>query len=85
MIETDEVLYSRFLTERNEDAFRILLDRHRESLILFLNGYVHHLEDAEDLMLDAYARAAAGTTAFLAGVPSRHGFSLSGKRWLWRI
>ena len=64
MIENDELLYSRFLTERNEEDFRILLERHKESLILFLNGYVHNLEDAEELMLDAYAEVAAGKTAF---------------------
>ena len=60
MIETDEILYSRFLAERSEDAFRILLERHRESLMLFLLSYVHNMEDAEELMLDAYAEAAAG-------------------------
>ena len=64
MIETDEVIYSRFLAERDEEDFRILLERHKDSLILFLNGYVHNLEDAEELMLDAYAQAAAGTSVF---------------------
>ena len=64
MIETDEALYSRFLAEGNGEAFRILLERHKESLILFLNGYVHNLEDAEELMLDAYAEAAAGRSLF---------------------
>ena len=64
MTDSDEVLYRRFLETRNEDDFRILLERHRESLTLFLNGYVHNPEDAEELMLDAYARAAAGTSAF---------------------
>ena len=59
MHETDEALYRRFLACRAENDFRILLERHRESLILFLNGYVHNLEDAEELMLDAYAEAAA--------------------------
>jgi len=62
--ESDETLYSRFLAERNEEDFRVLLERHRESLTLFLNEYVHDLDDAEDLMLDAYAEAAAGTAAF---------------------
>ena len=38
MIETDEVLYSRFLTERNEDAFRILLDRHGEFRVVFADS-----------------------------------------------
>ena len=64
MIESDEALYSRFLEERNEDDLCVLLERHKESLILFLNGYVHNIENAEELMLDAYARAAAGRKIF---------------------
>ncbi len=64
MTETDEILYRRFLTEKNEEDFRILLERYKESLMLFLNGYVHNPEDAEELMLDAFAEAAAGRTGF---------------------
>lgn len=60
MTDTDEILYYRYLAEHDEDAFRILLDRHRESLMLFLYSFVHSMEDAEELMLDAYAEAAAG-------------------------
>lgn len=60
MIETDELIYRRFLAEHQEDDFRVLLERHREGLVLFLYGYVHSMEDAEDLMLDAFAEAAAG-------------------------
>ena len=59
MYETDELLYRRFLSEGNEGDFRVLLERHRESLTLFLYGFVHSMEDAEDLMLDAFAEAAA--------------------------
>lgn len=62
MHETDELIYSRYLAEHNEDDFRILLERHRESLTLFLMSFVHNMEDAEELMLDAYAEAAAGTS-----------------------
>lgn len=64
MIENDELIYSRFLAKRNEDDLRILLDRHKESLILFLNSYVHNLEDAEELMIDDFAEAAAGKAVF---------------------
>ena len=60
MIESDELIYSRFLAEHNEDDFRVLLERHKESLMLFLYRFVHNMEDAEELMLDAYAEAAAG-------------------------
>ena len=63
-IENDELIYRRFLAERNEDDRCILLDRHKESLILFLNSYVHNLEDAEELMIDAFAEAAAGKAVF---------------------
>lgn len=59
MGETDEMIYNRYLSEHNEDDFRILLERHRESLTLFLMGYVHNEEDAEELMIDAYAEVAA--------------------------
>ena len=60
MRETDEAIYRRFLAEHREDDFRVLLERHREGLVLFLYGYVHSMEDAEELVLDAYAEAAAG-------------------------
>ena len=60
MVESDELIYSRFLSEGNEDDFRVLLERHKESLMLFLYSYVHNMEDAEELMLDAYAKTAAG-------------------------
>ena len=64
MHETDEVIYSRFLKERNENDLRTLLERHRESLSLFLHGYVRNAEDAEELMMDAFAVAASGTASF---------------------
>ena len=60
MHETDEQIYSRFLAEGCEDDLRILLERHRDGLILFLFSFVHNMEDAEELMLDAFAEAAAG-------------------------
>ena len=60
MTESDELIYRRFLSERNEDDFRILLERHKDSMVLFLYSFVHNMEDAEELMLDAYAQTAAG-------------------------
>ncbi|MCR5282341.1 MAG: RNA polymerase sigma factor [Lachnospiraceae bacterium] len=62
--ETDEVLYKRFLVQRREEDLAILLDRHKDGLILFLNGYVHNLDDAEELTLDAFAQAASGRSLF---------------------
>lgn len=77
MIESDELIYSRFLAEEKEDDFRILLERHKESLTLFLYSIVHNMEDAEEIMLDTYAEAAAGKTAF----SGRSSF----KTWLFSI
>lgn len=77
MHETDEQLYRRFLKERNEDDLRVLLERHRESLMFFLYGYVHDMEDAEELMMDSFAVAASGKSGF-AGKSSF-------KTWLFSI
>lgn len=77
MQETDEIIYSRFLRQQNEDDLRILLERHRESLTLFLNGIVHDMGDAEELMLDAFAAVVSGT--------SRFGGKSSFKTWLFGI
>lgn len=60
MTESDELIYRRYLEEHNEEDFRILLERHKESLVLFLYSFIHNMEDAEELMLEAYAEAAAG-------------------------
>ena len=64
MHETDEIIYRRFLKYRNADDLRMLFEKHRESLILFLIGYVGNVDDAEELMMDAFAVAASGTASF---------------------
>ncbi len=77
MNETDETLYARYLREGDNEDLRVLLERHRERLTMFLYGYVQNMEDAEELMLDAFAAAAAGTTRF----SGRSSF----KTWLFSI
>ena len=64
MGETDEAVYCRFLKTHDEDALRLLFDRHKESLILFLHGFVRNMEDAEDLMMNTFAVVASGTYPF---------------------
>ena len=64
MNETDELIYERFLKEGNEEDLLILLERHKESLILFLYGFVKDMDMAEELAIDSYAEAAAGRTFF---------------------
>ncbi len=73
---TDEQAYERYL-QGEEDALRVLLERYRRPLTLFLFGYVHNLEDAEDLMLDAFAVTAAKGARFLG--------KSSFKTWLYGI
>lgn len=77
MRESDEILYRRFMAEGDEADLRTLLERHREGLTLFLYGYVHDMEDAEELMMDAFAVAISGTTRF----SGRSSF----KTWLFAI
>ena len=79
MTETDEALYSRYLAEENDADLEALLLRHRDGLLLFLFSYVRSAEDAEDLMLDTFARLAADKPAFS---PRRAG---SFKSWLYAI
>ena len=64
MNEKDEIIYSRFLKTRSEKDITILLERHRDALTLFLYGYVHNMEDAEELMIDSFAEVAAGRTVY---------------------
>ena len=57
--EQDEIIYRRFLRDRDEKDLRILLERYKEKLTLFIYGFVNDAEDAEDLMLDTFAVIAA--------------------------
>lgn len=61
---SDEDIYKRFLEQRNNEDFRILLERHREGLLLFLMSFVHNIDDAEELMLDTFAEVASATSFF---------------------
>ncbi len=77
MLESDEVIYDRFLRERINSDFAVLFERHRSNLLLFVTGIVHNIWDAEDIMMDAFATAAAGPVLF----EGRSSF----KTWLYGI
>lgn len=79
MHETDEILYRRYVSEENDADLEALLLRHRDGLLLFLFSFVRSAEDAEDLMLDTFAKLAAEKPAF---EPRRAG---SFKSWLYAI
>ncbi len=53
--ESDDELYSCFLLG-NISAYDQLLIRYGDNLTFFINGYLHNLQDAEDLMIEAFAR-----------------------------
>ena len=75
----DEIIYSRFLKEQDEALLAELLDRHGQSLVLFLNGMVQNMEDAEELMLDSFAVIASGTVHYTVRKDSTF------KTWLFAI
>ena len=62
--EADETVYLRYLDSASDDDLRTLLERYRDPLTLFLFGFIHNMEDAEELMLDAFAVIASGTAVF---------------------
>ena len=79
MSETDEALYRRYRAEDNDADLEALLSRHRDGLLLFLFSFVRSAEDAEELLMDTFARLAVDKPAF----DSRHPGSF--KSWLYAI
>ena len=61
---SDEDLYERYICLSENEALKILLIRHREELSFFIYGIVGNMDDAEEIMLDAYAQAAAKNSTF---------------------
>jgi len=54
-MRSDDELYSLFLSS-DSSAYDELMLRHGDSLTLYLNAYLHDQGDAEDLMIEAFAR-----------------------------
>ncbi len=54
-MRSDDELYSRFLAG-TDSAYDELMCRYGDSLVCYLYGYLHSWEDAEDLMIEAFAR-----------------------------
>ena len=51
----DETLYQNYLAG-DMDGLSTLTERYGDSLTLYLYGYTHNYQDAEDLMIEAFAR-----------------------------
>ena len=64
MTGTDEEIFFRFQNEGDEEAFRFLYEKYRDSLTYFLYGMVRNLEDAEELMMDTFAVLISGTARY---------------------
>lgn len=52
---SDETAYRRYLAG-DEAAARLLVERYGNALTLYLNGYLRDIHEAEDLMIEAFAR-----------------------------
>ena len=55
MRETDDRWYGRFLSG-DKESYGELMRAHGDELVLYLHALVHSWEDAEDLMVEAFAR-----------------------------
>ncbi len=53
---SDSHLYDSFRMKGDTSSYDQLMIRYGDSLTFYLNGYTHDLQDAEDLMIEAFAR-----------------------------
>ena len=79
MSDTDEALYRRSRAEDNDADLEALLARHRDGLLLFLFSFVRSNEDAEELLMDTFAKLAVDKPPFDPKAPG------SFKSWLYAI
>ena len=75
--KSDEELYSLFLSTSESEYLRELISRYREELTYFLYAFIRNMEDAEDIMLEAFAILATERAKF----SGRSSF----KTWLFAI
>lgn len=57
-IDTDEELFRRFL-DGGERELAMLVERHGDSVTLYINAMIGDAQDAEDLMIEAFSRVCA--------------------------
>lgn len=51
----DEILYQKYLSG-DQEAADALVKRYADSLVLYIDGYIDDFHEAEDLMIEAFAR-----------------------------
>lgn len=54
-VPSDEALYNAYLGG-DGNGLRILMERYGNALTLYINGYIHDIHEAEDLMNEAFSR-----------------------------
>lgn len=74
-----EEVYLHYITEYNNSDLETLLSAYREGLYFFLLSFVKNEEDAEELLMDTFAKLAVDRPRF---IPGREG---SFKSWLYAI
>lgn len=52
---SDEILYSRYIGGE-ESAANVLVERYGDALTIYIDGYLRDIHEAEDLMIEAFAR-----------------------------
>ena len=52
---TDETAYQRYLDGENKAA-DLLVEKYSDMLILYINGYIKDIHEAEDLMIEAFSQ-----------------------------
>lgn len=53
-LNNDEALYRQSFG-KDQSAAEKLVERYGDSLTFYVNGYIHDIQDAEDIMIDAFA------------------------------
>lgn len=79
MPDNDGQTYIRFLVDNDQDALVTLFTKYRDSLILFIYGFVQNADDAEELMMDTFAILVSRTACY------KEKDDASFKTWLYAI
>ncbi|MGI6719955.1 MAG: RNA polymerase sigma factor [Anaerovoracaceae bacterium] len=61
-MRSDEVLWLRYL-DGDESGLVELMEQYGNSVTLYINAYLHDVNDAEDLMIEAFAAESSRPTA----------------------
>ncbi|MFI3207885.1 MAG: sigma-70 family RNA polymerase sigma factor [Eubacteriales bacterium] len=62
-MDTDKILYDQFL-RGDDNALEKLINTHKESLTLFIYGYLHNMTESENMMIDVFAQLVVSTSKF---------------------